>query len=64
MDANVTNVEMHPDYIQNTGTDIAILYLSEDVNFTGEYKERTTIEILKCTERAMIVDDEIQFLCS
>lgn len=35
-DVTVIRAEKHPQFIENSGTDIAILYLDEDVKFTGK----------------------------
>lgn len=36
-DVDVVHAENHPDYVENSGTDIAILYLASDVSFTGKF---------------------------
>lgn len=35
-DVNVTHTEMHLEYKTMSGTDIAVLYLERDVDFTGK----------------------------
>lgn len=35
-DIKVIHTEIHPEYNASSGTDIAILYLERDVEFTGE----------------------------